>query len=221
MSKEIIHIINVPDVKDVKGNWIKSYTSSSDTAQIISHTRGSVLWKSVVARTNKDGTHRKSRPTYENCRNLFETYNTFVDWCNMQYGYMHKEDSGRYWSLDKDLLVPGNKDYSPETCLFMPNKVNSIFSGKKKDNGLPLGVSKLQHDRPGFKYKCGSGSTEIWGKHPTPQGAHMGWQAAKIAELETLLKEDVLGKQIHELLSSRLTTLRYEFENKIETIWRV
>ena len=45
--------------------------------------------------------------------------------------------------LDKDILVPGNKIYSPDTCIFVPKRINDLFvhiHGRKK-NGLPTGVT--------------------------------------------------------------------------------
>ena len=34
--------------------------------------------------------------------------------------------------LDKDILIKGNKIYSPETCIFVPQTINSLFV--KRDN---------------------------------------------------------------------------------------
>jgi len=44
------------------------------------------------------------------------------------------------WHLDKDILVKGNKIYSPETCAFVPQEINLIF--KKVKRTLPLGVEQ-------------------------------------------------------------------------------
>ena len=32
------------------------------------------------------------------------------------------------WALDKDILVKGNKVYSPETCCFVPQEINTMFT---------------------------------------------------------------------------------------------
>lgn len=43
--------------------------------------------------------------------------------------------------LDKDLLVPGNKEYGPSTCLFVSNKVNMFITERRANNGTtPPGV---------------------------------------------------------------------------------
>lgn len=46
-------------------------------------------------------------------------------------------------SLDKDILVPGNKLYSPETCVFVPHSLNAAVvqgNGRQKKDSLPKGV---------------------------------------------------------------------------------
>lgn len=45
--------------------------------------------------------------------------------------------------LDKDLLIPGNKLYSPDTCIFVSQQVNTILSDHAASRGkYPLGVNK-------------------------------------------------------------------------------
>jgi len=36
------------------------------------------------------------------------------------------------WHLDKDILIKGNKVYSPETCCFVPPEINNLFTSRKK-----------------------------------------------------------------------------------------
>ena len=45
--------------------------------------------------------------------------------------------------LDKDILYKGNKVYSPDTCVFVPQGINSLFVKANKLRGdLPIGVSR-------------------------------------------------------------------------------
>ena len=61
----------------------------------------------------------------------------FCAWAVNQKGFSHE-----YSCLDKDILVSGNKVYSPENCTFVPREVNVAltFSSAKRGN-LPLGVT--------------------------------------------------------------------------------
>lgn len=56
--------------------------------------------------------------------------------------------------LDKDLLVEGNKHYSPETSVFVSHRVNTfIICGRNKHNDAPVGV-KLFADRGSYLARC-------------------------------------------------------------------
>lgn len=59
--------------------------------------------------------------TYEKCEVCEEWYNyqTFAEWCSKNY----REN----FALDKDILVSGNKIYSPKTCCFVPQEINNQF----------------------------------------------------------------------------------------------
>ena len=48
------------------------------------------------------------------------------------------------YELDKDILVEGNRIYSPETCCFVPKEINRLFENKSKrlyyNKQLPIGI---------------------------------------------------------------------------------
>ena len=84
---------------------------------------------------------------------LFHEHNiTYTDclvdenWHNLQnYGKWfddnYYEIKGEKMCLDKDILVKGNKIYSPSTCIFVPERINTLFCKSKKSRGdLPIGV---------------------------------------------------------------------------------
>ena len=44
-------------------------------------------------------------------------------------------------ALDKDILIKGNKIYSPQTCIFVPKRINTLFTKRQNDRGeLPIGL---------------------------------------------------------------------------------
>ena len=46
------------------------------------------------------------------------------------------------WHLDKDVLIKGNKTYSPDTCCFVPIEINLLLNKNKTIRGdYPIGVS--------------------------------------------------------------------------------
>lgn len=101
------------------------------------------LWIGMMTRVYNKGELVK-HPTYEAvtvCDDWLN-YQVFAEWCQTQTGFKVEESSGRRMALDKDLLVPNNKVYSPDTCCFLPNQINVAMKGRQRDKQteLPSGV---------------------------------------------------------------------------------
>ena len=112
------------------------------------------LWKGMLLRcTNK---YWIKKPTYENvtCSENFKSYTFFYEWCNKQVGFKNVDEKGNYWQLDKDLLIKGNKIYSENVCVFVPQKLNLLlikYDAKRGD--YPIGVS-WEEKRGKFQTSC-------------------------------------------------------------------
>lgn len=119
----------------------------------------SILWRSVLQRCYSDKFIAK-HPTYKECSvdPQWHNFQEFAEWCQWQVGF--KEG----WSLDKDILVKGNKIYSPEFCVFVPPAINNLVISNKVNRGsFPIGVSWNQ-SRKKFTVSChirGQGQKEI------------------------------------------------------------
>ena len=85
-----------------------------------------MLWRCFDRKT------KEKYPTYKN-----------VTWLHNQENFEVWLNTDRY-CLDKDILVKGNKIYSPETCCLVSTFVNSLFAGvttsDKRKHKLPIGV---------------------------------------------------------------------------------
>ena len=90
------------------------------------------IWKGLFDRCYKH--YNESRNyVYNNCEisDEWECFNTFADW----YFENFYEIKGQTMCLDKDILHKGNKIYSPETCIFVPNNINMLFIKCDKSRG--------------------------------------------------------------------------------------
>ena len=102
------------------------------------HTKCYMIWKNMLRRCY-DPKSIEKRPTYKGCEVSPEwhDFQVFSDW--FQTNYYEIEDERM--ALDKDILCKGNKIYSPDTCIFVPNKINTLFIKSNGSRGdYPVGV---------------------------------------------------------------------------------
>lgn len=94
-------------------------------------------WYSMLTRCYSKKSHARY-PTYIGCSvcNGWLSLSTFKEWYDTNY---HDGTA-----LDKDIIIPGNKVYGPETCRFVPSYINSLLLDAGAIRGdLPLGVRAL------------------------------------------------------------------------------
>lgn len=98
------------------------------------------LWGHMLGRCF-DAKFKQRSPTYEaaTCCDDWLSFATFVEWLNKEVGYSGKLDG---YQLDKDLIIKGNKTYSPDVCSLVPQAVNSLLTDHGAARGeFPVGVT--------------------------------------------------------------------------------
>lgn len=125
-------MVMVEDYQKPNGDWAKAKKIAGKTHQTLSGAK----WFGLLRRCY-DREYHKTHPNYADVENGFLCFQDFAEWHMAQIGYASED-----WHLDKDLLVKGNKRYSPETCILLPRELNSMIVWKSKNrDGLPTGVT--------------------------------------------------------------------------------
>lgn len=119
-------------------------------------------WYNIIIRCYDTKIHTK-HPTYKDCYMCDEwlIFSNFKKWFDANYikGY----------HIDKDILIKGNKVYSPETCCFIPHRINTLLIKRDNDRGSEkIGVIKTKSGKYEASVSKGNGqvflgtfSTEI------------------------------------------------------------
>lgn len=96
------------------------------------NTRVYDTWHDMIKRCYSDKFHKRN-PTYIDCEVDEEWLNfqNFAEWYENNY----YEIEGERMQLDKDILHKGNKIYSPDNCIFVPQTINSLFIKCDKSRG--------------------------------------------------------------------------------------
>jgi len=103
---------------NIDGKFIKSYK----------------VWQSMLNRCYNEKFQERC-PTYIGCSvaDEWKYFSNFKKWFDTNYrGDL--DNLGIRVELDKDLLIEGNKIYSSDNCVFLPNSVNSFLTNKQKNN---------------------------------------------------------------------------------------
>ena len=137
-------------------------------------------WKNMLTRCYS-ASYQEKQPTYIDCTVCDEwlTFSNFKEW-------MIKQD----WKdkqLDKDILVQGNKLYSPEKCLFVSKEINLLLTDRKAKRGkYPIGVY-WHGQRENFMCLIGvNGNNRYLGSFNTPEQAHEIYKKAKYRHIKNI-----------------------------------
>ena len=177
-------------------------------------------WQRMITRCyNPKEQAKPSGRAYIGCTVSDEWHNfqNFAEWalCNEYCGKV--DDLGNIWHLDKDILVIDNKVYSSNSCLFVPNEINSIFSEGEVGNTGYLGVNYIKPatkgSKEGYIARCHiNGERQYLGYFETPSKAYSAYRIAKIeAAKELAIKWE--GK-----VDSRVIDALLNFEQRLPTL---
>jgi len=142
-----------------------------------------------------DKQYQERFPAYKNCLVCEEwlTFSKFKFWMETQ------DWKGKH--LDKDLLVEGNKVYSPTTCIFVRPIINNfIVESNSKRGQWPLGVSF--HKQSGkFQARCSnlSKGSKFLGLFPTPEEASIAYMLYKSKLAEELISQETDNRVVEAL----------------------
>ena len=116
------------------------------------------LWSGMLERCTGKWHDRYTSYYGVSCSENFKRYSFFYEWCQEQKGFDIKDDNGKSWCLDKDILVKGNKVYSEDVCVFVPQRINKLLTNRKKERGEQLiGVSWYSRDQ-NYVSRCNNGT---------------------------------------------------------------
>lgn len=131
-----------------------------------------VNWKDMLRRCYSTEFQQRN-PTYIGCTVTPE----WLYFSNFHKWYQQQNPPEDY-QLDKDLIYPGNKLYSPDTCIFVPRHINVLLRGSQSQSTLPVGVRFTQNR---YEAQCKHNNQNIYlGRYHTVQEAHNAYCQYKI-----------------------------------------
>ncbi|AHJ87178.1 hypothetical protein BCP8-2_140 [Bacillus phage BCP8-2] len=147
--------------------------------------------------------YKEKKPTYEGCvvNPVWHNFQNFRMWYELNYYSIE----GETMCLDKDILLKRNKVYSPTTCVYVPETINTLFTKGNANRGyLPIGVTE---DKRTGKYMAQMHKKTI-GYFGIPQEAFLAYKEAK----EQHIKEVAEKYKHHIPIKLYEALLRYEVE---------
>lgn len=133
-------------------------------------------------------------------------------------------------ALDKDIIVRGNKCYSPKTSRYVPREINNLILVRQTDRGeYPLGVSRMKpcskstkgRTEPFIAKVSEQGKTKNLGYFSDPVLAHRAWQWEKANQIEKAVAwyatQDCFKTDVADALTQRVWQLRLDFQRRVET----
>lgn len=155
-------------------------------------------WASIMLRAtcNKQ---KQTHNAYKDCTICDEwlTLSNFKKWFeDPENGYQEG------LQIDKDILVKGNKIYSPQTCCFVPREINVAISIKPKGKCPFVGVKPSANK---FEVRLSRyGKRDYLGLFDTPEEAFATYKSAKEQYVKELagkyFQEGKITKKVYDAL---------------------
>ena len=161
-------------------------------------------WMHMLERCYSSKYHEKE-PMYKGCK-VDEKWHNFQVFAQWFYEHYYEIENERM-ALDKDVLHKGNKFYSADTCVFVPQSINNLFTKRDKLRGeLPIGVRK--HGNKFQAQLTKDNKVIALGTYPTPNEAFLAYKIAKEEYIKEVAEEykDKIPYRLYEAL------MNYEVE---------
>ena len=185
------------NVKNVGYMGEGKYTS--DGSQYIRRVFG--VWVGMLERCYSEDMRHKY-PAYEHCIvcDEWHNYQNFAKWFEE-----NKYEVNERLHIDKDILFPNSKMYSPKTCLLVPQTINMMFMNKPNKRGLPNGIYK---SRKGYLAEYNENKL---GVYPTVELAYEVYASEKEKVIRQLA--DKYKNIIPEKVYNALYAYRFDINN--------
>lgn len=144
------------------------------------------VWKGAMERCYGEKFSLTNK-AYKGCFVIEEWHNfqNFAKWYDENY----YEIEGEKIHLDKDILVKGNKIYSPDTCVFVPQRINSLFIRNTLTRGnQPIGVTLKDNKYRASISNFKSGHVHV-GNYNTPEEAFQSYKVNKEKQIKQIAEE--------------------------------
>ena len=176
------------------------------------HTDEYYIWHNMLRRCY-DPKYQEEHSTYKGCEveDYLLNFQNMGEWIEENY----YEVSGEIMCLDKDILCKGNKVYSRETCIFVPQRINKLFTKSDRSRGKdPIGVDQLPSGNYQVTCNNGYGKYIYLGTYTTEEEVFKVYKNYK----EKVIKEviDSYEGKIPEPFYSRLREAMYNYEVDID-----
>ena len=160
-----------------------------------------------------DPKFQEKHPSYKGCtaENDWLNFQNMAEWIENNY----YEVPGEQMHLDKDILCKGNKVYSRETCIFVPQRINELFVKRDKSRGdCPIGVSPTSSCNYQATCNDGNGKYIYLGSYSSKEEAFQVYKVYK----EKIIKETIDSYEgiIPEPHYSRLKEAMYNYEVEMD-----
>ena len=139
------------------------------------------IWTGILQRTlSKEYKEKFEAYKYVTICKEWLCFQNFAEWCVNQKGFQSRDELGRVFHIDKDLLSGKSKIYSPETCCFIPMEINNLFvTSGRKSTKWPTGV-RFSNEKRKFIAKCkADGKNKHLGSFDTVEEAFQAYTKFK------------------------------------------
>lgn len=166
------------------------------------------VWCSMLARCYSKAYKKPYKYAYSPkiCEEWL-TFSNFKAWMEQQ-DWIGKQ-------LDKDILIPGNRQYGPESCCFVTQELNKFFN-LHRNRGRKGLYGAYPHQR-GSRYTSQItmlGKKTILGHYDSEIEAHLRWVQEKIVALQSHIQYGD-GTRLGYRLIEICNNLKESLKNKI------
>ena len=169
------------------------------------------IWHNMLMRCY-DPKYQERCPTYKGCKveEFFLNFQHMGEWINENY----YEVLGEQMHLDKDILCKGNKVYSRHTCMFVPQRINSLLTKSDNSRGKnPIGVHP--NSSGNYQVHCNNefGKSVYLGTYFTKEEAFQVYKQYKEKVIKKVI--DSYKSKIPEPFYSKLREAMYNYKIEV------